>query len=158
VDDESFAVTDLSDVLVKRNANTGGAAFRFQHGDNVARGAIAEELAERFFVISDSISLDQRDEITGRVAGERRSGEMWVGGEEAVGCAVEVGEVAAAAAGDEDLFADAIGMIENNDAPAALAGSDGSHEPGRSRAEHEDIASLVVMSGWNQARGHVGTV
>ena len=64
------------------------------------------------------------------VSGRGRIGEVRVGGEEVFGARVEVGEVAAAAAGDEDLFADAIGMIENEDAAAALAGHDGSHQSG----------------------------
>ena len=62
---------------------------------------------------------------------------------------MEVGEVAAAAARDENLFADAIGMIENEDAAAALARDDGSHETRCSGAEHQDIANLFVL-GWRR--------
>ena len=69
---------------------------------------------------------------------------------------MEIGEVAAAAAGDEDFFADAVGVIEHEDAAATLAGSDGSHEPRCSRAEYEDIESLFVMHGWDGVRGHAG--
>ena len=147
VDDETFAVAHLGDVLVEDDADAGGAALRFEHGDDVARGAIAEELAEGLLVIGDAVFLDQRDEVAGRVAGERGLREVRVGGEEVLGCAVEVGEVAAAAAGDEDLFADAIGMIEKEDAAAALACLDGSHKPCRACAEYEKIAGLFVKGG-----------
>ncbi len=100
--------------------------------------------------------LDQCDEVARCVAGERRAGEVWVGGEKPVGCAVEVGEVAAATAGDEDLFADAIGMIENEDAAATLTRSDGGHQTCCSGAEHQDIANLFVRGGGERVRGHAG--
>jgi hypothetical protein len=61
---------------------------------------------------------------------------------------VAVGEIAAAAARDEDLFADAIGMIENEHASASLACGDRRHEPGCSSAEYQKIACLFVMGGW----------
>ncbi len=41
--------------------------------------------------------------------------------------AMNVGEVAASSAGDEDFFADAVGVIEKGDAASALAGFDGAH-------------------------------
>jgi len=52
---------------------------------------------------------------------------MRIGREKAVGRAMDVGEVAASAAGDEDFFADAVGVIEKGDAASALAGFDGAH-------------------------------
>jgi hypothetical protein len=65
------------------------------------------------------------DEVRRRVAGERRDGEMRVGGEEAVGRGVEVGEIAAAAARDQDLLARPVGMVEEEHAAAALPGGGG---------------------------------
>jgi hypothetical protein len=117
VGEESFAVPDLCDGLLEEDADAGGAALRFEHGDDVACGAVAEELAERLLVEGNAMPFDEGDEISWRVAGERGAGEVRIGGEESVGRAVEIGEVAAAAAGDEDLLADAVGMIE----PAAMA-------------------------------------
>jgi hypothetical protein len=69
---------------------------------------------------------------------------------------VAVGEIAAAPARDEDLFADAIGMVENEHAPASLACGDCRHEPGCSGAEHQDVACLFVMCGWGWVQGHAG--
>jgi hypothetical protein len=60
-------------------------------------------------------------------------------GEEVLGAAVEVGEVGAAAAGDEDLFADALGVVEQKDAAAATAGGGGTHKAGSAGSEDEDI-------------------
>jgi len=51
-----------------------------------------------------------------------------IGAEEVFGLGAEVGEVAAAAAGDEDLFAGAVGVVEEEDAASSFAGLDGGHE------------------------------
>ena len=83
--------------------------------------------------------FDQRDEIGGSVAGQRRLGEMGIGGEEIFGLAVEVGEVAASAAGDEDFLAEAVGVFEDGDAASALAGFDGAHEAGGSATEDQCV-------------------
>ena len=64
---------------------------------------------------------------------------MGVGGEEVFGAAVDVGEVAAASAGDEDFLAGAFGVVEEEDAAAAAAGFDGAHEAGGAGAEDEDV-------------------
>ena len=56
--------------------------------------------------------FDESDEIRGSEAGESGFGEMRIGGEEIFRRGVDVGEVAAATAGDEDFFADAVGVLE----------------------------------------------
>ena len=58
-----------------------------------------------------------------------------------------VGEIAAAAAGDKDLLADAVGMIEDEDTAATLTCGDGSHETRSSRAEDEDVTNFFERSG-----------
>ncbi len=58
---------------------------------------------------------------------------------------MNVGEVAASAARDEDFFADAVGVIEQSDAASALAGFDGAHESGGACAEDEGVEEL---GGW----------
>jgi hypothetical protein len=40
---------------------------------------------------------------------------------------MNVGEVAATSAGDEDFFADAVGVLEYGNAASALAGFDDAH-------------------------------
>jgi hypothetical protein len=93
--------------------------------------------------------FDECDEIARRVAGERRANEVRISGDESVGGAVEIGKVAAATAGDEYLLADAIGMIENYDATAALTSGDSRHEAGCPSTEHQDIADFFVMGRWS---------
>ena len=64
---------------------------------------------------------------------------MWVAGEVVFWTGMDVGEVAAASAGDEDLLAGAIGELDDENAAAAAAGVDGAHEAGGSCAEDEDV-------------------
>ena len=80
-------------------------ALALEHGDDVVGGAVAEELAEGFFVVGDAVLFDEGDDVGWGVAGEGGLGEVGVFGEEVFGAGVEVGEVAAASAGDEDFFA-----------------------------------------------------
>ena len=67
---------------------------------------------------------------------------MRVGGEEAVGRGVEVGEVAAPAARDQDFLAGLAGMVDQQDAAAALAGLGGAHQPRRAGAEDDRIETV----------------
>ena len=107
--------------MAQREDDARAAALLHQHVDDLPRRAIAEQLSQRLFVPGDAMPLDQREEILRRIAPQRGLGEMRVGGEIAVGSAMDVGEVAAPAAGDQDLLARRIGMIDQQHAPAAPA-------------------------------------
>ncbi len=61
--------------------------------------------------------------------------------------AAEIGEVGTAAAGDENLFADAIGMVEQEDATSAAAGFGSAEEARGAGAEDDDVVSLVRGQG-----------
>jgi hypothetical protein len=74
-------------------------------------------------VKGDAVTLQQRDEIGGRITGQRRAAERRITRQELGRCGVAVGEVAAPTAGDADLFARRFRMIENDDGAAALAGA-----------------------------------
>jgi hypothetical protein len=52
---------------------------------------------------------------------------------------MQVGKVAAPAAGDEDLFADTLGPLQDSHAPSTPAGFNGAHQAGRSGAENDYI-------------------
>ena len=64
---------------------------------------------------------------------------MRVGGDEIFRTAMQVGKVAAPAAGDQDLFADALGALKHGHAASAFAGFNGAHKAGRSGAENDYI-------------------
>ena len=56
---------------------------------------------------------------------------------------MQVGEIAAAATGDQDLLADAIGALEQQDTASALAGFDGTHQAGGPGSENDDVTSFI---------------
>ena len=98
--------------MAEPHIDTARRAFGEQHRDDRARRAVAEQLSERLLVIGDAMALDQRDEVVLRVAVERRLVEMRIGGDETLRRAMQVGEVAAPAAGDQDFRAGLVEMIE----------------------------------------------
>ena len=52
---------------------------------------------------------------------------------------VQVGEVAAPAAGDADLLADLLVVVDEHDAPSALPRGRGAHHAGRAGTDHGDL-------------------
>ncbi len=138
-DDEFGGVLNFLDFGVEKDLDFGIAALGFEHVGDVLRGAVAEKLAESFLVVRNAMLFDQRDEVGWRVAGERGFREVLVGAEEILRAAVDVREVAAAAAGDENFLADAIGTLEDSDAASALAGFDGAEESRGACAENESV-------------------
>jgi hypothetical protein len=108
------------------------------------RRTIAEKLTQRLFVICNAVLLNETDEIRGRVAREGRFCEMGIGGEKIAGLRVQIRKVAAAPAGDEDLFAGTLSVLEQRDTAAAAAGFNGGHEARSARAEDEDIESVLI--------------
>jgi len=59
---------DGGNLDVAANINRGFAGFLFEHGDDLLRGAVAEELAKGFFVILDAMLFDECEEVFWRVA------------------------------------------------------------------------------------------
>src|SRR3546814_6279902 len=66
--------------------------FFEEHRDDCLRRTVAEQLAERLFVPGDAMGVDQRDEIGGGVARQRRLGEMRVRRQKAIGGGVDRSE------------------------------------------------------------------
>jgi hypothetical protein len=120
-------------------------ALALEHGDDLLRGAVAEELAEGLLVVLDAVLLDEGNDVGGSEAGEGGFGEVRVGGEEVFGAGVDVCEVAAASAGDEDLLADAVGVIEDKDAPRAPSGLDGAHQSCGACSKYYDINGMHAI-------------
>ena len=140
----AVGVADVADRVGERDLHPAPIAFVLQHRDDLLGRSVAEELPERLFVPGDLVRIDQRDEIRRRVATERRFGIMRVGRDIAIGCGVDVGEIAPPPARNQDLLADRIGVIDQQDAPPALAGGEGAHQPGRARAEDDGVVGHFV--------------
>jgi hypothetical protein len=60
--------------------------------------------------------------------------------------AVDVREIAAAAAGDEDFLANVIGTLEDGDAAAAFAGFGGAQESCGTSAENQSVKLVRQMN------------
>jgi len=69
--------------------------------------------------------------------------------------AVKVGEIAASAAGDQDFLSEAIGVFEDGDAAAALAGFDGAHQSGRAASENECIEGVDQSTKTSGAKARI---
>lgn len=139
MNDEFRGTLDFSDVGIEENLNGNGAGFRFEEVGDVGGGAVAEELAEGFLVIGDTMLFDESDEICGGEAREGRFGKMRIGREEIFGRAIDVGEIAAASAGDEDFLAEAVGAFEDGDAAATLPCFDGAEKTGGTGTENDRV-------------------
>ena len=117
----------------------GCSAFAFKEGDDALGGVVAEELSEGFFVVADVVALDEVDHVCRCETSQRGLGKMGVAGEEIFRAGVQVGEVAATAAGDEDFSAGALTVFEQEDTFAATAGFEGAHHAGSAGAEDDDV-------------------
>jgi hypothetical protein len=90
-------------------------------------------------VVGDAVFFDEGNEIGGCVASEGGLGEVRIFGEKVFRLGVNIREVAAAAAGDENFLADFFGAFEEHDAAAAFSGFDGAEEAGGAGAQDQDV-------------------
>jgi hypothetical protein len=128
---------------VDKKVDVGCAAFRCKHIGDVTACAVAEKLAQSFFVIRNSMVLHQRDEIGGCVASQRGFGKVGIRGDKVFRLAMKIGEVAAPAAGDQDFFASTRGSLKDGNAPAALPCFNGAQQASGTSAENYGI---IVVS------------
>jgi hypothetical protein len=82
------------------------------------------------------------DEIPLRIARQCRFGEMRVAGEIGPGFGIEIGEIAAPATGDADLFRRASGMIDHQNRAAFRGSEPCAKQPGSTRAQNDRIDML----------------
>ena len=87
--------------------------------------------------------FNKAHEIGRSIAGKRRLGEMSIGRKKVLRASVQVSEIATAAAGDEDLFADSIRAFEYQDMPAPLSGFNGTHQASSAGSENDDVVFLI---------------
>src|ERR1700744_3365949 len=88
--------------------------------------------------------LDQRKEIGRSVTSQRRLGKVRISREEVFGVGVQVGEVTAAASGDQNLFADAIGMLQQENSTTAATGMHGAEKPGGAGAHNKHVIDAAL--------------
>src|SRR6202030_4875098 len=85
----------------------------------------------------------QGDEVGGCVASQSGFSKVGIRGDEVFGAAMKIGEIAAAAAGDEDFFACTRGTFEDGHASTALPCFNGAHQACGTGAENHGI---IVVS------------
>jgi hypothetical protein len=134
--DEFGGALDLGDAGVDEDLDSGGVTFGFEQVDDVCGGIVAEELAQTFFVPGDAMFVDESEKVVGPETGESGFSEVGIGGEEVFGRGVNVREITAAAAGDEDFLADVVCMLEDGNAAATLACLDSAEEASGAGAEN----------------------
>ena len=132
---------------VQKDLHASLAALFFQQRYDVTRGSIAEHLAERFLVIWNLMLRNQGKKILRRVTGERGLAEMWIRGDEVLWTAMNVGKVAAAAAGDENLLPDSVCVVQHGHPLAVLSGFDGAQQACSTGTENEDIKNVGHFGG-----------
>jgi len=69
-DGKAGGFPNLAYLHVRKDFNVRPFAFFEKHGDNLARGSVAEELPFMFFVIRNAVLFDEGNEIGRRVAGK----------------------------------------------------------------------------------------
>jgi hypothetical protein len=119
--------------------DTRARALGQQQVDDLLARVIAEELALVLLVPRDAVALHQIDELLRRVARQRRAAEVGVGRRELSRRGVAVGEVAASAAGDADLFGHRGRMVDQHHAHAALARDRRTMQAGRTGADDDCV-------------------
>src|ERR1700733_14045835 len=90
--------------------------------------------------------LDQRNKILRCETRQCRLAEMWILGNELGWRSIYVGEIAAAAAGNENFAAYLLRMIEQSHTPASLCGLSGAHHAGAS-GSHDNHVKFFHDSG-----------
>jgi hypothetical protein len=92
------------------------------------------------------VLLDHGDDVCWCETGKRGFCEVRVFGEKIFRAAVDVGEVASAAPGDQDLLADTFCVVEQHHAPTASACFNCAHHASGARAQDYDINFLHSSS------------
>ena len=97
-------------------------AFRHQHIDNLLRRVVAEQLAERLFMPGDAVFAHQIDKVPLGVTRQRRFAEMGVLAQIGSRFDIQIREVAAPAAGHQDLTPRFFTIIDEQHAATRLTG------------------------------------
>ncbi len=87
----------------------------------------------------DAVALHQAEKIRRRVARQRRLCKVLIRREKVRGRGVHVGEVAAPAAGDENLRAGTVVALQHGHRAAPPSGLDGAHQSGGPGTQNEYI-------------------
>ena len=139
-----FVFRDRGDAHAQPQLRMGLAAFLQQHVDDLPRRAVAEQLPARLLVPGDAVALDQRDEVALGVAAQRRTAELRIVRQKIRRAGVQIGEIAAPAAGDANLLGRVPRLLQHQHRASALAGDAGAHQARGARPENDDVVAIRV--------------
>lgn len=89
--------------------------------------------------------FDELNKICRGVAGKRRLRKMRISRKKIIGRRVQIGEVTAPAAGDQNLFTDALRALENQNPPPARASLGGAHQASSACSENDDVVFCFAL-------------
>ena len=107
--------------------------------DNLGCTVVAEELTFVLLVKGNAMVSHQADELFGSIAGQCRLYKPRIQAKKVFGAGVAVGEVAPTPTADSDLFANRLGMVEDQNRQATLARNAGAEESCRASTDHNDV-------------------
>ena len=110
-----------------------------QHIENCVRRVIAEKLAQSLLMPRDAVPLHKFKKMPRLIERQRRLGKVRIFRKESIGRAMKIGEVAAPAAGDQNLASRLCIVFKKGHAASALRGNRGAHQPGSTRAQHNYV-------------------
>jgi hypothetical protein len=125
---EFSGALDFRDAGVDENLDARGAAFGFEQIDDFRGGIVTKELTESFFVPGNAMFISESNEIVGRETGKGGFGKVGIGGNKVFRRGMNVREIAATTAGDENFLPNAVGVFDDGHAAAAFARLDGAKE------------------------------
>ena len=128
--------------MTQPHRNAGRRTLIQQHRHDRAGRAVAKQLAQRLVMIGDAVPLNQSDEIVWRVAAKRTTAKRRIGGDKPVWRRMFVGEVAAPAAGDQNLGTRLRPMIQQHHPAAARTGGRGTHQACSACPNHDCVERL----------------
>src|SRR5258708_9983279 len=100
---------------------------------------VAKKLPQRLFVVSNLVLFDKSDEVRRCISRQGGLGKVRIGRDEVFRLPMNIGEIAAAAAGDQDFLAQSVGAFNDRHAPATFSGFCGAEESCGTRAEDQHV-------------------
>jgi hypothetical protein len=126
-------------------ADFGRSSHAAQHVHNLPRRAVAEQLAQRFLMPSDSKPIDRADKILRTVPPKCRFGEMGVLGQKAVSARVHIGEIAPPSPRNQDFLPHRVAVFDQQHPPPARVRPRRAHETRGAPAQYDHVISQTEM-------------
>src|SRR5580765_5910978 len=86
--------------------------------------------------------LNESDKVGRCIARQGGFGEVRIRGDEIFWCAVNIGEVTAAATRDQDLLPETVCVLKNRNSASTFSGLDRAHQAGRASSENQCVKFL----------------